>query len=203
MVAPLVGLVLGLVNGVIITSLRMHSFLATLATSLVFRGIAILITGGLLIPVRIPEFTWLGRGRIGAGLRRRHRAHHLRRDADGPSQPHNLRPARLRRRRQRGGGDPVGRPRRRVKIVTFALTGVAAGLAAAIAVSRISMGQPTAGIGMELEAIAAVILGGTTIYGGEGRGLALGRRRHPAGADQQRVQHPQRRTRSTRTSPPG
>ena len=56
----------------------------------------------------------------------------------------------------------------RIKIATFAIAGMAAGLAAAISVSRISMGQPGAGIGMELQAIAAVILGGTSIYGGSG-----------------------------------
>src|SRR5581483_4105726 len=44
-VAPFVGLFLGIANGLIITGLHVHSFLATLATSLVFRGIAILITG--------------------------------------------------------------------------------------------------------------------------------------------------------------
>jgi ABC-type branched-subunit amino acid transport system permease subunit len=62
---PLVGLGLGIVNGLIITGFRVHSFLATLATSLVFRGIAILISGGFLIPVRMPEFEWIGRGRVG------------------------------------------------------------------------------------------------------------------------------------------
>jgi len=55
-----------------------------------------------------------------------------------------------------------------VKIATFALSGAAAGLAGVIAVSRISMAQPQAGQGMELEAIAAVILGGTSIMGGAG-----------------------------------
>ena len=63
-IAPFVGLLLGIANGLIITGLHVHSFLATLATSLVFRGIAILITGGFLIQVRIPEFIWLGRQRI-------------------------------------------------------------------------------------------------------------------------------------------
>ena len=52
-IAPFVGLLLGIANGLIITGLHVHSFLATLATSLVFRGIAILITGGFLIQVRI------------------------------------------------------------------------------------------------------------------------------------------------------
>ena len=63
---PLVGLALGLVNGFIITGLRVHSFLATLATSLVYRGIAILITGGSLIPVTDDTtFAKLGRGKVG------------------------------------------------------------------------------------------------------------------------------------------
>ena len=55
-----------------------------------------------------------------------------------------------------------------VKIFAFSFCGFAAGIAAAIQVSRISMGAPQAGLGMELQAIAAVILGGTSIYGGEG-----------------------------------
>ncbi|BCH27522.1 ribose ABC transporter permease [Mesorhizobium sp. L-8-10] len=167
-IAPCVGLALGLVNGVTITVLNIHSFLATLATSLVFRGIAILITGGTLIPVRLPEFTWLGRGRIGpvyiavivmivfaVALMVL-----LNRTAFG------------RKVFAVGGNEEAailsGIRTRRVKIVTFAIAGFAAGLASAIAVSRISMGQATAGAGMELEAIAAVIIGGTSIYGGQG-----------------------------------
>ena len=167
-IAPLVGLLLGTVNGLTITYLKIHSFLATLATSLVFRGMAILITGGTLIPVRLPEFTWLGRGRIGPVyiavivmimfaivlmvL--------LNRTTFG------------RKVFAVGGNEEAailsGIRIRRVKIVTFAIAGLAAGLASAIAVSRVSMGQATAGTGMELEAIAAVIIGGTSIYGGQG-----------------------------------
>ncbi len=64
--APLVGLGLGLVNGLIITGLRVHSFLATLATSLVYRGIAVLITGGSLISLtNDTTFAKLGRGKVG------------------------------------------------------------------------------------------------------------------------------------------
>jgi ribose transport system permease protein len=55
-----------------------------------------------------------------------------------------------------------------VKVGTFAFSGFAAGVAAAILVSRISSGQAQAGTGLELQAIAAVILGGTSIYGGVG-----------------------------------
>jgi ribose transport system permease protein len=167
--APLVGLALGIVNGVIITSLHVHSFLATLATSLVFRGIAILITGGFLIQARIPEFQWLGRERIAGTVNVAvivlaifiaMMMFLLNRTTFG------------RRVYAVGGNEEAailsGVRVGLVKIGCFALTGVASGLAAAIAVSRLGMGQPQAGMGMELEAIAAVILGGTSIYGGEG-----------------------------------
>ena len=166
--APLIGLALGLINGAIITGFQVHSFLATLATSLVFRGMAVLASGGFLIPVRMDAFTWLGRGKIGivnvavvvlvlfvAAM-----MFLLNRTTFG------------RRVYAIGGNEEAavlsGVRVNAVKIGTFALTGFAAGLASAIATSRISMGQPQAGAGMELEAIAAVILGGTSIYGGQG-----------------------------------
>lgn len=165
---PLVGLVLGLVNGLIITGFNVHSFLATLASSMVFRGIAILITGGALIPVRMEEFAWLGRGRVGIVniavivfvVFALAMMFLLNRTTFG------------RRVFAVGGNEEAailsGVRTNLVKIATFGLTGFAAGLAGVIAVSRISMGQPQAGVGMELDAIAAVILGGTSIYGGKG-----------------------------------
>lgn len=65
-VGPLVGLVLGVVNGVAITSLRIHSFLATLATSLIFRGLAQELAGGnSIVLYGVPGVSWLGQGRIG------------------------------------------------------------------------------------------------------------------------------------------
>jgi ribose transport system permease protein len=166
--APFIGLGFGLLNGAIIAGLKIHSFLATLASSLVFRGIAILVTGGFLIPVRMPEFAWLGRGRVGqvniavivVAVFTASMMFVLNRTTFG------------RRVYAVGGNEEAailsGVRTGLVKIGTFALTGFAAGLAAAIGVSRISMGQPQAGMGMELEAIAAVILGGTSIYGGVG-----------------------------------
>src|SRR5438105_15830842 len=61
-----------------------------------------------------------------------------------------------------------GVPVERIRIYVFAFSGLASGLAAAIGVSRIGSGQPLAGSGLELGAIAAIILGGTSIYGGIG-----------------------------------
>ena len=168
MMAPVIGLLLGMLNGFAITLLNVHSFLATIATSLIFRGIAIVISDGRLIPVRMPEFTWLGRGKIGGvfvavwvtlifavAL-----SVVLKRTTFG------------RRVFAVGGNEEAailsGIRTNRIKIATFAIAGLAAGLASAISVSRISMGQAAAGTGMELQAIAAVILGGTSIYGGSG-----------------------------------
>jgi ribose transport system permease protein len=166
--APFVGLVLGAVNGVLITLLRIHSFLATLASSLVYRGLAVLITGGFLIAVPDPSFSRLGQGRVGGiyyavfvllaftllGMFMLNRMVFGRYvfAVGGNQEAAELSGVRV----------------NLVKVGTFAVSGLAAGVAAAIAVSRISSGQPLAGQGLELQAIAAVILGGTSIYGGVG-----------------------------------
>ena len=168
LVAPLIGMVLGYLNGIIITSLKVHSFLSTIATSLVFRGMAILITGGFLIPVRMKEFTWLGREKIFDV----HVAVYvllvfaiistfiLNRTTIG------------RYIFAIGGNEDAsilsGIKVNLVKIFAFSFCGFASGIAAAVQVSRISLGTSQAGLGMELQAIAAVILGGTSIYGGSG-----------------------------------
>lgn len=167
-IAPVIGLLLGLANGIVITALNVHSFLATIATSLIFKGIAIVISDGRLIPVRMAEFTWLGRDKI-AGVFiavwvmiafALILTFALNRTVFG------------RKVLSVGGNEEAailsGIRTKRIKIATFALAGLAAGLASSIAVSRISMGQASAGTGMELQAIAAVILGGTSIYGGTG-----------------------------------
>lgn len=166
--APIIGLVLGALNGTIITRLRIHSFLATLATSMVYTAVAVLITGGSLITVTVQGFSALGRERwmgifvavyvmivvvaiLWFLLTRSVFGRHV--FAVGG----NAEAAEL-------SGVKVDRTR----IIVFSISGLAAGLAAAIGVSRIASGQPLAGVGLELDAIAAIILGGTSIYGGVG-----------------------------------
>lgn len=167
--APLIGLILGAFNGLVVTGLRIHAFLATLATSLVYRGLAVLITGGFLIPVTGDAlFVTLGRGRIGpvayatvimflillaftVVLNATTLGRHVF-AVGGNEEAAVLSGIRV----------------NLVKISTFAFSGFAAGTAGAIAVSRIASGQPQAGTGLELQAIAAIILGGTSIYGGRG-----------------------------------
>ncbi len=167
--APLMGLGLGIINGIIITRLRVHSFLATLASSLVYSGLALLITNGFLISVDDPSFTVLGQGNILGSipiavvvfvvyfalsvllLNRTVLGRYI--FAVG------------------GNREAAELSGVRVDLVTtaaFAFSGLASGLAAAILVSRVASGEPQTGSDIPLNAIAAVILGGTSIYGGEG-----------------------------------
>lgn len=166
--SPIIGLVLGSVNGLVITLLRVHSFLATIATSLIFKGIAIVISDGRLIPVRMDAFTWLGRDKLGGVF-----VSIWVMTAFALLLGFILTRTALGRQILAVGGNAEaavlsGIRADRVRIITFAIAGLAAGLAASIATSRVSMGQAAAGAGYELDAIAAVILGGTSIYGGAG-----------------------------------
>ncbi len=61
-----------------------------------------------------------------------------------------------------------GVPTRPVKLAVFALSGLCAGLAAIISTSRLGSADPNAGTGFELQAIAAVVIGGTSLMGGRG-----------------------------------
>ena len=168
LIAPIIGVILGYLNGIIITTFKVHSFLSTIATSLVFRGLAILITGGFLIPVRMKEFTWLGREKIFEV----HVAVYILIFFATLSTFILTRTTIGRYIFAIGGNEDAsilsGIKVNLVKIFAFSFCGFAAGIAAAIQVSRISLGTSQAGIGMELQAIAAVILGGTSIYGGSG-----------------------------------
>jgi ribose transport system permease protein len=166
--APVVGIVLGAFNGIVVTMLRIHSFLATLASSMIFTTIAVLITKGSLITVQDEGFTFIGRARFGGiyvavmimvvvvailwfVLKRTTFGRHT--FAVGGN---------------REAAQLSGVNVNRTQITIFIMSGLAAGIAGAIGVSRISSGQPLAGEGLELSAIAAVILGGTSIYGGIG-----------------------------------
>ena len=168
LIAPIIGIILGYLNGIIITTFKVHSFLSTIATSLVFRGLAILITGGFLIPVRMKEFTWLGREKIFEV----HVAVYVLIVFAILSTFILTRTTVGRYIFAIGGNEDAsilsGIKVNLVKIFAFSFCGFAAGIAAAIQVSRISLGTSQAGVGMELQAIAAVILGGTSIYGGSG-----------------------------------
>lgn len=170
---PVIGMVLGALNGVIITAFNVHSFLVTLATSLVYRGMAILVTNGKLIPVRIEEFSWLGRQKLDLGGGVAVNVAVIVMLCFMALMMFVLNRTTLGRAVFAVGGNEEaallsGIRTNLVKIITFAISGAAAGLAGVITVSRLSMAEPQAGTGLEFEAIAAVILGGTSIMGGAG-----------------------------------
>ena len=56
----------------------------------------------------------------------------------------------------------------KIKILVYVISGIASGIAGAIVMSRIGSAAPTAGNGYELDAIAAIVIGGTNLNGGEG-----------------------------------
>lgn len=167
-VGAILGLFLGALNGLVITGFRINSFVATLATALIIRGIAYVLTNGLLIQIEDPRFAWLGRGRF---LQAKIPVYCffgfaivvwflLSRTTFGRyvyAIGGNEEAARL-------SGVRTGL----VRTLTFAISGFSAGIAGVIGASRISTGQANVGDALTLSAIAAVVIGGTSILGGEG-----------------------------------
>lgn len=164
----LTGAVVGLANGIFVDSVRINPFIATLATSIVVRGLALAITGGNLITVNAASFADIGTNKV-AGLKisswifvvwalfmgfllwRTVLGRYLK-AAGGNEQAARL------------SGLRVGS----VRTLAFVISGFAAALAGILAASEISTGQADVGVGLELNAVAAIVVGGTSIRGGEG-----------------------------------
>jgi ribose transport system permease protein len=164
----LTGALVGLVNGFIVAFLNINPFIATLATSMIATGAAILVSDGKLITVAIPAFSELGRGRLlgvtipgivfilvlivgGFVLSRTTFGRYIYAAGDNPEA------ARL-------SGVRVGL----VHMSVFVISGISAGIAGVLAASRVSSGQADAAGTIPLVVIACVVVGGTSIFGGEG-----------------------------------
>lgn len=165
----LVGLLVGLVNGLAITWLRIPPFIATLAMLIGARGIALLVANNATISANanndFPTFysgTWFGLpvpiyllvaafvvGSLVLNYTRFGR-HVL---AIGG----NEEATRL-----------MGLPVERVKLIVYMISGVLAALAGLLLASQTFAGNPNEGVGWELSAIAAVVVGGTLLTGGKG-----------------------------------
>ncbi len=166
------GFSLGLFNGLMITRFRIPPFVATLGMLSVARGLTMLLTGGFPITGLGNAFAQIGTGKalgmplpvwISASLvglfvlilRKTPFGRHI--YAVGG----NERAAEL-----------SGLRVQRIKLGVYALGGVLAAVAGLIATSRLDSAQPNAGLGYELDSIAAVVIGGTSLSGG--RGTILG-----------------------------
>ncbi|MCC9088310.1 MULTISPECIES: ribose ABC transporter permease RbsC [Bacillus] len=170
-VGCIIGAILGMVNGLLITKGKMAPFIATLATMTIFRGLTLVytdgnpITGlgssyafqlfgrGYFLGIPVPAITMLLTFIVLWVL--------LHKTPFG------------RRTYAIGGNEKAalisGIKVPRVKIMIYSLAGFMSALAGAILTSRLNSAQPTAGMSYELDAIAAVVLGGTSLSGGRGR----------------------------------
>ena len=168
--------VLGMVNGLVIAKARIQPFVVTLAMMIAARGVALAATGeqSVRVATEATGLTWLGRGWVGpvpvpvlllilsftlgwVVLRYTTFGRHVYAVGD-----------------EEGAARLLGLKVDRVLIATYALSGTLAGLAGVVLASRLGAGQPVAGMGWELDAIAAVVVGGTVLTGGQGgAGLTL------------------------------
>lgn len=163
-----VGAAAGLVNGLLVTKLRMPSFIATLAMMSVLAGLTLQLSQGNPVSIKNDTFLAIGQSSIlgvpnpvwimlaaflvfGLLLSRSRYGRHVYAVGD------NEDAARL-----------AGIEVHRVKILAFVISGLLASTAGFILAARLGTAQPTAGSGLELAAIAAVIIGGTSLAGGRG-----------------------------------
>ena len=166
-VGLLTGAACGLVNGVLVTRGGVAPFIVTLGMMTVARGLALIVSGGRPVANMSNELTAL------AG------------DFRGMPIPvlcfasvalgawFFLRNFRLGRHIYAVGGNEhaaraAGVPVERVKLFAYGLCGLLTGLAGVVLAARITTGQPNAGQAYELDAIAAVVIGGTSLAGGVG-----------------------------------
>jgi len=160
------GFACGLLNGTLITRLHLPPFIVTLGTMSAFRGISYVMNDGMMFDV--PTYTFLGQSTVA-------------------SIPVNvlifltvallgffiLRYTPLGRYTYAIGSNRQAAYHAGVNVdrnllIIYTLTGLFVGLAAMIATSRTVSAQPTAGVSLELDVIAAVVIGGASLSGGRG-----------------------------------
>ena len=162
------GLVCGLLNGILITRLKIAPFIVTLGTLGIFRGTALIISKGLPVHQLPPAFSILGEGTF-AGV-----PYVLLLLVLCAAAVHILlEHTRLGRYAFAIGSSPAAAVYAGVPVAfhttaVYSIGGLLTGLAGMIEASRLMTGQPTAGQGYELQAIAAVVIGGGSLRGGEG-----------------------------------
>ncbi|MBG9810172.1 ribose ABC transporter permease [Bacillus endophyticus] len=174
LIGCILGAIMGAINGLLITKGKMAPFIATLATMTIFRGLTLVytdgnpITGlgenyafqlfgrGYFLGIPVPAITMIIAFAVLWVI--------LHKTSFG------------RKTYATGGNEKAalisGIKVPRVKVMIYALAGLLSALAGAILTSRLNSAQPTAGTSYELDAIAAVVLGGTSLSGG--RGLIVG-----------------------------
>ncbi|MEV6230515.1 ABC transporter permease [Saccharopolyspora shandongensis] len=164
----LVGAVAGLVNGLLVSVVGLPPFIATLGMLSVARGLVLIATGAVAVFGAPESFRLLGQGVINSipipvllialvAVAGHVVLTRTRLGRYAYVMGSNMEAARL-------SGVPV----RRYTTSVYVLSGALAGLGGMIAASRIHSGQPNFGEGLELDVIAAVVIGGASLFGGRG-----------------------------------
>jgi ribose transport system permease protein len=164
----LVGLGCGIGNGLLITLGRVNAFMATLATSIIIYGFAQVVTSGNLVSVpderfstlglgnawgiNYPIFVWFGFALVCGFLLSRTTFGRYAYAVGGNAEAARLSGVRV----------------NVIRTATFAMSGLAAGIAGVMLFSEVSTAQWNANSGIEFDAITAIVLGGTSLFGGEG-----------------------------------
>lgn len=169
-------IILGLLNGVLVAKLKLQPFIATLGTMSIFRGVAYLISEGYPVLGVPPVYRDMINGSV-LGVKMStillvlFVALMFVLTAKTKSGTHIY---------AIGGNEEAARLSgvriNRIKIFIFSIAMIGTGIAAMIQVARLGTGDPTTGQGYELNAIAAVAIGGTSMAGGRGTiiGTVLG-----------------------------
>jgi ribose transport system permease protein len=168
LIGLVIGAMIGLFNGVIVAKVGINPFVTTLASLSLFRGLTLILTKGKNISGLDPSFTSIGQASLfgiqapiwyavlfvmaGDILLRKSRFFRQNYYIGG-----NEKAARL-------SGIPVDK----MKILSYTLTGLLAGIAGIVMTARLGSASVTAGSGLELRVITAVIIGGASLQGGEG-----------------------------------
>jgi ribose transport system permease protein len=163
------GVVVGAFNGFLISKTTIPPFIVTLSTMNIARGASYVYTGGQPIRVMSDSFNFIGSGYVG--------------DIPMPIiylvviviiSVLIMSKSKLGRHIYAVGGNPVaarfsGIKNSRVLFFAYLFSGIMSAIAGIVLASRMFSGQPTAGQGAEMDAIAAVVLGGTSMSGGVGK----------------------------------
>lgn len=178
LVALILGLFFGIVNGFLVSAMKLQAFIVTLVTMTFLRGATLVFTngkpitvndggalfenigGGYLFNIPIPIYITLILFVVGHYILTNTRFGRYTYAIGGNEEATKL------------SGIKVNN----IKIWIYGISGILSALAGIITTSRLFSAQPTAGTGYELDAIAAVVLGGTSLAGGVGKitGTALG-----------------------------
>ncbi|MFD1425859.1 ribose transport system permease protein [Kroppenstedtia sanguinis] len=162
------GTLMGTINGVLVTRGRVAPFIATLATMTIFRGLTLVYTEGRPIAYENELFSMLGKGYfleipipVIWMLISFFILYFVLKNTTFGRHVYAI-----------GGNEEAtmlsGVRTHRVKVWVYAISGLFASLAGIILTARLNSAQPTAGASYELDAIAAVVIGGTSLSGGRG-----------------------------------